>query len=104
MSRAYTAKEMRERFLEQARILAGYWAGLRDKTPQEVADGVAFSILNVIDGTSAGLPAMDLVLSPHPDDKAYHEAEGENWPEPGQVINAGCLLHELYYQAREPVA
>ena len=43
------------------------------------------------------MPAFDIVASPHPDDKEYHRSAGEDWIEPGAVIN-DCMLHELLYR------
>ena len=50
---------------------------------------LVFSLLNTFDGTKLmpGLPLIDFVLRPHPDDKAYQHGKGENWYEDGQVIN-----------------
>ncbi len=98
MSRAYTAEEVRAMFIGAARAMASYWATAPDAgTVQERCEGVAFSLLNCIDGTSGSFPcALDLVLSPHPDDKAFHIDEGENYFEPGMVIN-DAMLHEMFY-------
>lgn len=93
--RAKTAEEVRQEFLNHVHSLVIYWANLPDRTVEEKCDGVAFSILNIFDGTTMGLPAMDLVLAPHPDDKAFNQSEGNNWYEPGMVIN-DCMLHELF--------
>jgi hypothetical protein len=97
--RAKTVEEVREEFLDNIREVARYWAKLPDRTAQERCDGLAFSILNIFDGTTMSLPAMDISLAPHEDDKAFNQNEGENCFEPGMVIN-DCMLHEMYY--REP--
>ncbi len=94
--RAYTAEEVREQFLGQMRALAHYWSGVGG-TEREMLDGLCFSILNIFDGTSMALPAMDLVLRPHADDMEFHKAEGDNWYEPGQVIN-DTMMHEEFYK------
>lgn len=100
MTRAKTAEEAREAFLDQIRTYVSYWASnnVGDKTVRERLDGLAFSILNILDGTSSGLPAMDIVLRPHSDDKAYCQEEGETWYEDGQTINADIMLHDLWYK------
>ena len=99
MSKAYTKEEMREEFLHQCRATAHFWSRVEDRTPREMCDGVVFSILNIIDGCSVGFPAaIDLVMQPHPDDKDYHIAEGEDWVEAGQIINNDGRLHDLYYK------
>jgi hypothetical protein len=97
MPKAYTKEEMRQMFLDHCRSIAFYWSQLGDITPREMCDGVVFSILNVFDGCSGGFPcAIDLVMAPHPEDKDYHTSNGENWVEPGQVINDDVMLYELF--------
>ena len=96
MSRAITAEEAREDFLNHIHALVEYWANLPDHTDKEKCDGLAFSILVTLDGESADLPALDLLLSPHPDDKQFHIDEDEDWYESGMMIN-DCALHELWY-------
>jgi hypothetical protein len=102
VSRAKTAEEARAEFLDAIRQMTYYWAKVpQGMNVQERLDGLAFSILNILDGTSGTFScAIDLVLRPHPDNKAFHQAEGENWYEDGMAINE-CQLHELYY--RQPV-
>ena len=95
MSRAKTAEEVRKELLESIRVLVGYWS--RQNMPElEKIEGVAFSILNIIDGTSRGLPSIDLTLRPHPDDKQYAIDNGDDYYEDGMVINADCYLHDEY--------
>lgn len=97
--RAYTPEEVRAMVLSHIRELSRYWATLPEpKTVRERCDGLAFSILVMFDGGSLGLPALNVSLSPHPDDEAYHKDHGENWFEDGMVIN-DCQLHELFYAA-----
>jgi hypothetical protein len=79
--------------------MAEYWASLTYKTPEERCKGLVFSILVVLDGGNAGFPALDISLSPHPDDKQFHIDQGDNWFESGMIIN-DCQLHELYASAR----
>lgn len=43
-------------FLGAVRDAANFWGSLKDKTPQEIADGVAFSILVALDGDTVGCP------------------------------------------------
>lgn len=96
MSRAYTEEEVQEKFLNHIRLLVEYWSGIEDYSKRQVLDGLAFSILNIFDGTTLELPALDISCSPHPEDKEYHQKEGENWYEPGMIIN-DCMLHEMWY-------
>lgn len=99
MSRAFTNDEIREQFLETVRNLSKYWAAQPNKTEQERCDGLAFSLLNVFDGTSGDLPAFTITATPHPADKDFHIEAGTNYFAEGSVINADCMLHELYYKA-----
>lgn len=94
MSKAKTVEEVRTEFLEQVKVISGYWANLPDKTDKERCEGVAFSILNIIDGSSC-LPAFDLLVSPHEDDKQFHIDEGEDYYEPKMMIN-DCMLHDEF--------
>ena len=90
MSRAYTEEEVRKMFLDQVKGYIEYW----DKQLNAPLDGLAFSILNIIDGTT-GLPKFKLSADPHPDDKQYAIDEGSNYYEPGIDIS-GCLHDEWY--------
>lgn len=96
-ARAWTKKEVRDQFLDHARHLATYWASTGTGTEVEKIEGALFSLLNVFDGTSMALPAFDLVVRPHPDDKEYHQNEGTNWYEDGMVINDDVHLHDQFY-------
>lgn len=96
MSKAYTKEEVREQFISQVRRVYSYWASLPDKSDIDRCEGVAFSIMNIIDGTSAALPSFDLVVRPHPDDKKFHIDNGDDWYEDGQVIN-DCYLHDMLF-------
>jgi len=99
MPRAITAAEEREALLGAVRNYASYWS-TQQCTSREMCDGLAFSILGLIDGVAAGNPSLDLVVRPHPDDKAYCEKNGENWHEDGLVINDGdAYLHDDYYKS-----
>lgn len=100
-SRAYTEEEIRDQFLRHVRTLSRYWAGLdgsnveEDRSTEDRLDGLAFSILAAIDGSSTWLPGFKLIPNPHPDDKAYHKERDENYY-PDDVDIAGGL-HELWH-------
>lgn len=95
--RAYTEAEVREQFLAQVRTLVRYWAGEHplsnvpeNYTAFQRCDGVAFSILAVIDGGDLSLPAFSLIPSPHPEDADYCREHGQNWY-PDDVDIRGAL-------------
>jgi hypothetical protein len=108
--RAYTAEEVRDMLLSHVRAVAQYWANLPESDPatgksHTIADrceGVAFSILSMLDGCSMGLPAITLKLDPHEDDQAFLQSEGENWFEPGMELS--FMLHEHFHQAANGAA
>ena len=95
--RARTPEELRDHFMDTCRALADFWAGVEERTCHERLTGLVHSILCIFDGVNGGLPAFDIVASPHPDDKEYQRSEGEDWIEPGTVIN-DTMLHELLYR------
>ena len=101
--------------LDSCRPMVGFWAtcNLPDSartnpqgTPLASAEdetlyrlpGALHSWLCIIDGVNAGIHGFDLVATPHPDDKDYLRAEGEDWSEPGTVINGDVYLHDMLYE------
>lgn len=98
MSMEYTVEQVRDIFIRQVECVTYYWANnQREMTTKERCEGVAFSIMNIIDGTSC-LPAFDLIVSPHPDDKQFNKREGNDWF-PEKVIINDCYLHELLFNS-----
>jgi hypothetical protein len=104
--RAYTKEEVRKQLLDSIRGLINHWeesakSGRLDNRPEgrtkAAMNGLAFSILNIFDGTSMSLPSFDLVLRPHEDDKKFNIENGSNWFEDGQVINDDLYLHEIWH-------
>lgn len=99
--RAYTAEEARGRVLDHIRALRDYWANeTRVASEKDRLDGLCFSILVMFDGCAGGLPAMDIHLAPHPSDANYQRRQGENWFEPGMMIN-DCQMHDEWYHPRK---
>lgn len=88
--RQWTQKEMRDMFLDHIWGMVKYWSTVESKpmphepnpqpkTVEERLDGLAFSILVMLDGCSGGMPAFELYPAPHPADKEYCQDQGENW-------------------------
>lgn len=102
MSRSKTKEEVCQEFVSHVLQIADYWANEpRAETARAKCRGTAFSILVMFDGGSAGWPAMDILLAPHPSDKEYHQGQGEDWYEPGMAFNDEFSLHDLFSQLRE---
>jgi hypothetical protein len=88
--RAWTAEEMSETVLGNMKMLAHYWSRcdlsrpeFRDvvaKTGETLyrLEGLLHSILCMFDGCGA-TPALSIKAAPHPDDRAFHEENGDNW-------------------------
>lgn len=96
MSKEITAEEARQVFLDHIRHVVGYWASLPDLSDIDKCNGVAFSILTLIDGCNS-MPAMDVVMRPHPVDLDYAIINDEDYFVDGLVINGDCMLHDLFY-------
>ena len=98
MSRAYTKKEARKKFLDGIHEIVDYWVNeARDRTVEGKINGAVFSILAMIDGSNIDIPAFDIAINSHPDDKEFYKKEGSNWFEDGMIINDDCHLHEFWH-------
>lgn len=111
MSRKYTIDEMKYMFIKQCLIISKYWARLdvkdselRGMTLDEYrTDGVVFSILAMLDGSSVDIPGFAICPFPHEDDEEYHKQINENWypkikstdDEDGSNCDFAGGLHEL---------
>ena len=79
MSRAWTSQEVREKFLHSVWEAVRYWASVEDKDPADKLEGLAFSLLSMLDGCQPALPPFELVPMPHADDMACHHARRQNY-------------------------
>jgi hypothetical protein len=97
MSKPYSKEHARDMFLKHIRHIMVYWLN-EQRTPDTAGkmDGLVFSILTMIDGSSAALPSFDIVTRPCDEDEAFCKSEGEDYWEDGMVINDDCMLHELW--------
>lgn len=93
--RAFTKEEVRLKFLKHLRAIAMHWAQ-SGSSKEDATDGLVFSILATIDGSSMALPGMCISVEPHPDDEEFCKGEGENWFEQGMVFNDDACLHEMW--------
>lgn len=93
-------EELRDAFMHHVRDMVRYWSQQNERNELRKLEGLAFSILSAIDGTSMGLPAFNLVARVHPDDKQYRIDQGKQWIEDGMCINDDVMLHEEFYDQR----
>jgi hypothetical protein len=57
-------EELQKQFIDQVDTLVRYWVSL-GKDPKETADGVAFSIMNILDGNSGTPPYAMYPIDEH---------------------------------------
>lgn len=93
--RAYTEEETRELFLEHVRDLVNYWDAQKVGR-KEAIEGVAFSIMTVLDGNAIALPGFRVSPICPEDDVEFFKENGENYYDESVDI-AGCL-HEHFYK------
>ncbi len=98
--REKTKDEVVEEILDYVNMLIKYWAHeSRRAGAEEKLEGFAHSMLTMLDGCSANLPAFNLVPCPCPDDKEYLKDIGENWY-PEIAVNDTVMLHDLFMERR----
>ena len=93
----YTQAEVKKEFIGNVQAIVNYWNSAPDLSDR--CHGVAFSILNLIDGYR-GMPSIDLVLRPHTEDKEFSIENGEKYYQDGMVINNDAMLHEEFLNER----
>lgn len=102
--RAYTSEEVRDQLIAHVWGIVRYWGGHggsnvpKDRDKDDCLEGVAFSILAALDGSSMAVPGFQLSPDPHPDDEEYLRSQGENWYDPETVIED--QLHEHFYRQK----
>lgn len=102
--RSYTANEIRQKYLELVWSYINYWETLPNKTDKERLEGLAFSMLVILDGGSEPLPGFVVAPIPHVGDKEFHESRGENWFPQNHETSVSCdiagRLHSLFLGIR----
>ena len=101
MSKEKTIREVRGEFISHIKHLTKYWNEVKNKDCKEKLDGLAFSILAMLDGSSADICGFVVAPCPHEDDKQYNIDNGNDYyPEnDSAMINcdiAGSLHDEFY--------
>ena len=88
-----TPEDLRDELIDAIRNIARYWSKQEGST-LDVCDGVAFSILVLLDGCSSAMPcSFDLTAHVHPDD------EDQSY----EGVTISDMLHEHYYPGLEDV-
>ncbi len=103
-ARPYTTDEVREKYLELVWSYIDCWEIFPDKTERERMEGLAASMLVILDGGSTELPGFVVGPIPHKDDRKFHKDRGQNWFPENQDSLVNCDisggLHELFYDIR----
>lgn len=102
MSRALTPLEVQDVFLTEVANIAEEYANDEDLTSSEKCHGVAFSVLAAIDG-SRGISPMQLVAIPAENTKQICIDQGEDFVQPGTILNPEFNLHTRYDLIRKDV-
>jgi len=98
----YTTEEARQIFLKKVWDYVEYWdKESRADDARSKLEGLAFSMLVILDGGATDLPGFAVVPCPHESDKKFHEEEGEPWFRPCGEIEGDIAgsLHELFHDA-----
>lgn len=101
MSREITKEEAIHHLLSTVAAAAREWGTYPTHTQYSAVQGMAFSFLTILDGSNIGIPAFNLHPSPHPDDKQYHQNNGDNWWGT-DAINDEVSLHDLWKKFELP--
>lgn len=102
MSRAKTEEEIKEEFLTEVENISHYWTSLPNKTNKERCEGVAFSIMVLLDGCSA-LPAINMHIAPHEDDKQYYIESNEDYYKDNMMFNNSMLHEQIFKNQRKKI-
>lgn len=97
--RELTEDEVRDEFIGKVCDIVEY----HDRTKKDVRDkleGVAFSILVLLDGENIDAPKFIVAPDPHPEDKDFYIGEGLNYYPENHMNNINCdisgSLHETF--------
>ena len=102
MSKEKTEDEVREEFLAHIRMLVKYWNTQPDRDCEGKLNGLAFSILAMLDGCSTDICGFIVAPHVHEDDKQHCIEHGEDYyPQNHESNIKGDIaggLHDLFYK------
>lgn len=99
MTKPYTEDEVRDNFISQIIFMIEFWETANRDTWREKMEGLAFSILVMLDGEHGDMPGFKVIPNPHPDDRKFHQSRGEKWypAGPAYEVDIGGCLHERWH-------
>lgn len=102
--REKTVEEVRCEFVDKVGDLVDYWSYQEGMSDKDKVEGVAFSILTMLDGCSLDMPGFIVAPLPHEDDKEYDIENGENYYPQNHNSNVKCdiagVLHYTFSARR----
>ena len=97
----YNEEEVTENFLNGVHDCIDYWEKYGNDTRDKL-EGLAFSILVMIDGEQGDIPKFILAPDPHPEDKQYLIENHQRYYPENYKSNVNCNisggLHDLFYK------
>jgi len=98
-----TMEEVRDEFLNHIRYLVEYWNNVDERPCREKLDGLAFSILSMLDGSSVDICGFIVAPNPYEDDKKYNIENGNDYYPENRNVNCDIAgdLHDLFYKQQE---
>ena len=98
----YTRDEVITKFLDHIKMNISYWEILPDTSTREKLEGLAFSILTMLDGCSGDIPKYIVAPDPHESDKEYLLKNKEKYYPENYSSKINCdisgFLHELFHK------
>ncbi len=99
-ARAWTEEEVRAKVLDHVAAMTRYWENeSRAPTTREKLEGLAHSMLVMLDGGAMGVPKFTVTPDPHPSDRQFHIDEGANYF-PEKDCDIAGPLHEDWGKRR----
>jgi len=99
MSKEKTTEEIKQEFINTVKSYVHYWDKLPDINTRAKLEGLAFSIMVMIDGGASGLPGFILAPCPYKEDKQFYvDSEEDYYPENDEDSINGDIagnLHDL---------
>lgn len=97
----YTTQEVKEKFLNQVKLIANTWLSYENKSKEEAVNGAIFSVLALIDGCSVDLPGFILAPITSRENQIDAKENGMKYymlNDQESVFNdIGGSLHDQYY-------
>lgn len=96
----YTKQEMRHMFVSQICDNIDYWLNeARAEDARTKLEGLAFSILVMLDGEAADIPAFEVIPMSTAEDRKYLTKSGSKCYPPNTDIAGG--LHPMLHEVRK---